>query len=161
MAAREQQKTTRVHFSLGLTAVFAVGLEGMLIFRTLQRVSYDVAKVDWGRQLLMDDASLLAPSAIAIFIAGWSAYTWTHPIRGKIARTVTLTLLIPCLAVVLPALTGAFLIGPHLFPIAITWIVQYFGAVCFAAAAVWSIYFAASHATFPPPMDWVEKRRKA
>jgi hypothetical protein len=154
------QKTVRVDFSLKLTGVFAIALEGMLVFKNLETSNYNVASIGW-QQGLKSDAMVLAPACVLIFGASWCAYTWTHSISAKWVQTVFLALGIPCLAVVFFALAAVIFMGPTIIPPATEFAVKNFGVVCVAAATLWSIYFAATRATFPHPLDGTDKRRKA
>ena len=153
------QKTVRVDFSLKLTGVFAIALEGMLVFLNLEKSNYSVAAAGF-QQALKSDAMVLAPACVLIFVAGWCAYTWTHSVSAKWARTVLLALGIPCLAVAFFALAAAILMGPTIIPPAIQFAVKNFGVVCVAATTLWSIYFAVTRATFPDPLNRADKRRK-
>ncbi|MDP1748879.1 MAG: hypothetical protein Q8L22_05435, partial [Reyranella sp.] len=146
-------------FSLKLTGVFAIALEGMLVFLNLETLSHSVATSGW-QQALKSDAMVLAPACVLIFVAGWCAYTWTHSVSAKWTRAALLALGIPCLAVAFFTLAAAIFMGPTIIPPAIEFAVKNFGVICVAATTLWSIYFAARHATFPDPLDWADKRRK-
>lgn len=160
MTDRTQYKTARVDFSLKLTGVFAIALEGMLIFKNLETASHNAAPIEW-QQALKSDAIILAPACVLIFGAGWCAYTWTHSVSAKWARTALLALGIPCLAFGFFALAATVFMGPTIIPPAIQFAMKNFGVVCVTATTLWSIYFAATRVTFPRPLDWIDKRRKA